>query len=167
MRWVSRILSPPRSDRHVLGADLNRSELEVAPVGSRAGQSSSVTGAGGRGWDLKTFNFVHVGVRVRIGERESAHRDTQGKLSLIMGQRVWFQWAAPTGRFTLLRSASSHPVRAASAHRILYAGWSACNRIGAPERHLAELPPSRYNFEAMPNRPAPGSPECHLSPPSR
>src|SRR5262245_32553390 len=78
MRWVSRILSLPRSDRHVLGVDLNRSELEVAPVGSRAGQSSSVTGAGGRGWDLKTFNFVHVGVRVRIGERESAHRDTQG-----------------------------------------------------------------------------------------
>src|SRR5215813_15204592 len=75
--------------------------------------------------------------------------------------------SAPPAGFTLLRSAGSHPVRAASAHRILYAGWSACNRIGAPEHHLAELLPSRYNFEDMPNRLAPGSPECHLSPPSR
>src|SRR5262245_30408890 len=92
MRWVSRILSLPRSDRHVLGADLNRSELEVAPVGSRAGQSSSVTGAGGRGWDLKTltsymsvFEYALVNVKAHIATLKEAVPDDASAHLVPMG----------------------------------------------------------------------------------
>src|SRR6516164_3286506 len=126
-----------------------------------------------RGTPIQSQNSHDGSSLIVVLKKSSARQhyaDPPHPLALLCARRERPRGSTPSGiafpRLTWLRSAGSHPARAASAHRILYVGWLACNRIGALEHRLAELPPSRCNFEDMPNRPAPGSPEYHLPPPS-